>query len=362
MNFGVFLTTGQLPPLTQEEVFENSIVYAQEAERLGFSGAWVLEHHFTRYGLCSSPLTMAAFLLGRTQTLRVGTAVSVLPLYHPVQLAEQVAIIDQLSDGRLDFGIGRGLFAKDFDVFGVSPDQSHELMREWSDIIVSAWTEDVVGAQSEHIQFNPVPVYPTPRTRPRPPMYVVCESPGTTEWVAAKGYPMMMSWWLEREAMRSQVELYESVAQAYGHNPKGVKHVLSCIAHVGDTREEARDAVRENLSWWRRVGREAMLKFEELQKLPNYAAIARRWEDRLLSGEGDVDSAEREADERLLDLNLIGTAEECLETLEGLVEATGVEHIICGFEAAGSQENTLAAMERFEKEVMAVAGKTAERV
>lgn len=356
MKFGVFLTTAQLPEQSQEEVFENSLAYAEEAERLGFTGVWPLEHHFTRYGLCSSPLTMAAFLLGRTKSLRVGTAVSVLPLYHPVQLAEQVAIIDQMSDGRLDFGIGRGLFAKDFEVFGAQADKSHTMMKQWSDLIIEAWTSEVVGADSEEISFPAVPVYPTPKTKPHPPVYVVCESPTTTEWVASKGYPMMMSWWLEREAMRAQMELYDEVARANGHDPEGVDHILSCIAHIADTPEEARDAVRENLAWWRQVGQEAMIKFEELRKLPNYAYMARRWEDQLLSGEGDSDAGEEAAVERLLDLNMIGTAEEVVTRLQDIAEATGVNHVICGFEAAGPQDSTVEAMRRFAGDVMPAFG------
>lgn len=352
MKFGLFLTTAQYPGCTQEEVFDNSTAFAIEAERLGFDGAWVLEHHFSRFGICSHPITMAGYLLGKTTKLRVGTAVCVLPFYHPVQLAEQVAILDQLSQGRFDFGIGRGLFRKDFEAFNSDPEKSHLIMREWIDIIKRAWTEDVVEAHSELIDFAPVPLYPTPRVQPHPPIYVVCESSSSTEWVATQGYPMILSWWLEREAIRSQIELYDEVAQANGHNPAQADHVLSCIGSIADTRAEAKDAIRENIAWWRKVLMEIMLKFDQLRTLENYQFTFRRWEEQILSGGGDPDAGERATIERLLDLNIIGTPEECVERLTELVVTTGVRHFVIGFEGVADRDRAIESMRRFAQEVM----------
>lgn len=352
MKFDVFVTTAHYPKWTQEEVFDNTTHYAVEAERLGYHGAWVLEHHFTRFGLCAHPVTLAAYILGKTTTLRVGTAVCVLPLYHPLQIAEQVAMVDQLSNGRFDFGVGRGLFQKDFDAFGVDPSKSHLIMREWLDIIKRAWTEDVVEAHSELIDFAAVPLYPTPRVKPHPPIYVVCESPSSTEWVASQGYPMLLSWWLEREALRSQVELYNEVARSHGHDPSKAEHVLSAIACVADTQEEAKDQIRDNIGWWRKVGQEALLKFEELRKLGNYELVLRRWEEQILAGSGDPDAGERAALERLLDLNLVGTPEHCVDRIVELVETTGIRHFIVGFEGVGDRERILQSMRRFTEEVV----------
>jgi alkanal monooxygenase alpha chain len=352
MKFGVFVTTAHHPNQTQEEVFDNTTVYAVEAERLGFDGAWVLEHHFTRFGLCAHPVTLSAYLLGKTTTLRVGTAVCVLPLYHPLQTAEQVAMVDQLSGGRFDFGVGRGVFQKDFDAFGVDPAKSHLIMREWLDIIKRAWTENVVEAHSELIDFAPVPLYPTPRTKAHPPIYVVCESPTSTEWVASQGYPMLLSWWLEREAIRSQVELYNEVARAHGHDPAGADHVLSAIGCLADSEEEAKARIRDNIGWWRKVQQEALLNFDELRKLPNYEFVLRQWEDQILAGDGDPDAGERAALERLLDLNLVGTPDQVADRIVGLFEATGVRHLVVGFEGTGDRELALESMRRFADEVM----------
>lgn len=352
MNFGLFLTTAQPPILTQEDVFDNSRHYAQLAEELGFDSAWTLEHHFTRYGLCGDPLVMAGFLLGATSTLRVGTAVSVLPIHHPIQLAERGALLDQLSGGRFDFGIGRGGFIKDFEVFGQDPKESHLLMREWIGICEQAWAGEVVERDNDLVKIPAVPVYPTPRTPGGPKVYVVCESSSSTEWVASQGYPMMMSWWLEKEAMRAQVDLYNEVAEAHGHPTEGVDHQISCLVSVGDTYEQARAAVHENFDWFRRTGQQAAFKVQELRKLPNYRDLLRKWEEFALKQEGDFDAANRQHTENVLDLNVIGTPEQCIEHLADLCDATGVRHVLCGFEGHGQRELVSENMERFATEVM----------
>jgi alkanal monooxygenase alpha chain len=352
IKFGLFLTTAQAPGLTQEDVFNDSTHYALLAEELGFYGAWTLEHHFTRYGLCGSPLTMAGYLLGKTSRLRVGTAVSVLPLHNPIHLAEQAALLDQLSGGRFDFGIGRGGFTKDFEVYGVPADRSHEYMREWIAIIEEAWTCDVVERSNELIEFPAVPVYPTPRTVGGPPVYAVCESPSSTEWVASQGYPMMMSWWHDREAMRAQIELYNAVAEANGHDPNGVDHVISCVVSVGDTYDAAREAIYDNFDWFRRTGQQAAFKLQELRKLPNYGELLRRWEEFALKQDGDFDKANRQHTENVLNLNVIGTPQQCIDRIAELRDATNVHHFICGFEGHGTREPVSDNMRRFAEEVI----------
>jgi alkanal monooxygenase alpha chain len=358
-RFGLFLTTAQIPGLTQEEVFDNSTHYAVLGEQLGYDSAWTLEHHFTRYGLCGDPLVMAGYLLGKTTTLKVGTAVSVLPLYHPIHLAERVGLLDQLSDGRFLFGIGRGGFIKDFEVFNPKPELSHSMMREWIGIIQEAMQPDsVIERDNELIQIPAVPVYPTPRTHGGPPVYVVCESPSSTEWVASQGLPMMMSWWLEKEAMRAQVDLYNEVAQAHGHDTEGVDHIISCIASVGDSYEQARAAVHANFDWFRRTGQQAAFKVKELRKLPNYADLLRKWEEFALSQDGDIDKANRQHTENVLNLNVIGTPQQCIDHLGELMEVTGVRQVLCGFEGHGERAAVSANMTRFAEEVMPVLQKT----
>jgi alkanal monooxygenase alpha chain len=356
LQFDILMTTAQPPELTQQQVFDNSLQLARHAERLGFGGAWILEHHFTRYGLCSNPLTMAAFILGTTERLRVGTAVSVLPLYHPVQLAEQVALLDRLSGGRFDLGIGRGQFAKDFEVFDVDPQTSHTVMHEWIEIMEMAWRDPVVEWNGRHATIPPVPVYPTPQSPEGPSVRVVADSASTTEWAASKGYPMMLGWWLDHDAMRSQLDLYDEVARAHGHDPAGVDHVAACIVSVAETREAAADGIRDTLRWWRQVAEEVIFKFEELRKLSNYKAMFRRWEEFTLAAGGDAARGQEDALQRLLDINIVGTPDDCVARLRSLVRATGIRHFICGFEGWRQLPLIERNMESFAERVVPFAG------
>ncbi|MGW6015929.1 LLM class flavin-dependent oxidoreductase, partial [Streptomyces sp. NPDC055210] len=180
MRFDVMLTTAQRPGLEQNDVFTNAVETAGWAEELGYRGIWMLEHHFTRYGLCNSAITMAAYLLGRTRTLRVGSAITIVPLEHPVKLAERVAMIDQLSGGRFDFGVGRGTYVRDFEAFGADMSVNHLTFLQTMKDVLRAWSDEpytVQGAAGRTLAA--LPVNPRPLTRPHPPVFVASNSPDT---------------------------------------------------------------------------------------------------------------------------------------------------------------------------------------
>ena len=113
MQFGLFLNNGVFDGVDDAAALQLSVDSARLAESLGYDRLWVTEHHFIDFGVCSSALTLAGFLLGLTQRIRVGTAVVLAPLVHPITLAEQVALLDQVSGGRLDLGLGRGGYSLD---------------------------------------------------------------------------------------------------------------------------------------------------------------------------------------------------------------------------------------------------------
>ncbi|MYA19834.1 MAG: LLM class flavin-dependent oxidoreductase, partial [Chloroflexi bacterium] len=121
MQFGLFLNNGIFEGVDDARALALTVETAELAEELGYDELWVTEHHFIEYGVCSSAITLAGFLLGRTSRIRVGTAVTLAPLVHPVALAEQTALNDQLSGGRFDLGLGRGGYELDYQVFGVPP-------------------------------------------------------------------------------------------------------------------------------------------------------------------------------------------------------------------------------------------------
>lgn len=353
VDFSISLTTAVPPDSSDQYVLEYSVEQARLAESLGFRGAWILEHHFTPFGVCPSALTMASFLLGMTERLRVGTAVSVVTLDHPIRIAEQVALLDQLSGGRLDLGVGRGQFRDDFKVFGVDPAKTRETLREWMDIAVRAWTEGSVEASGDLIEFPRVPVMPAPRTKPHPPVYVAATSPTTVEWAASRGFGLLIQHGRTAERAASTLELYADIARSSGHDPDAIEHVLFCIAHVADTAEQAKQAVFDNIKWWSETLRTVAFSYDELSRLPGYEAHFRDWQQRLMAGLTTKETTVTDAHtQEIIDSNPIGTPDYCIGKLHDLVERTGIRHVVVGCEGAGKREEILTSMERFAGEVM----------
>ncbi|MGW4365711.1 LLM class flavin-dependent oxidoreductase [Nocardia takedensis] len=349
MKFSVVLTCALAPGADQTETIRRTLRYAQEAEKAGYQGVWLLEHHFTPYGLCPSPLTMASYILGQTTRLRVGTAVCVLPLYHPVRFAEDVALIDQMSGGRLDVGVSRGGGERDFQAFGVDPGRNHLITREWLDIAERAWRGENIEQKSDFIELPPAQVNPQPLAG-RPPLYLACQSPSSVEMAAERNMGMLLSYWLQRENIVSQIELYEETRTAAGLPP--VEHAAACIAFPADSREEALDAVRPHLSWWRKEAQEVFFALEKLRLLGNYDHQVREWEREIVGGRAASDGTVQDSSvDKLLDLNPVGTVGECVDKLGSLAEDTGIGHFMCGFEGPAEEGPVIEAMWRFAEEV-----------
>ena len=346
IKWGVYLSTANWPGETQRAVFDRSEAMTRAAEDLGYEGVWLLEHHFTKYGLCPSPLTMAAHILGSTKRIKVGTAVNVLPLDHPVRLAENVALLDQMSRGRLRLGVGRGYFFKDYKVFGADIRKNNEAMSVWMDVMLRAWKTGKASCEHELLTFPEVDVYPEPYTKPHPPVYVACSSPSRTEWAAERGFPMLIDYLKEDEEKLSQLELYRQVAAENGHDPDQIDHLLSCIAYVGDP--SLADRIRKQLIWWEHESMRASELFAPQNKnVENYAYYFRQRETAILRGEWEPE----QRCERVLELSPTGTPDVCIERLQSTIDLTGIKHIALGFEGLGDTGLVLESMHRFMAEV-----------
>jgi alkanal monooxygenase alpha chain len=350
MQWGAFLITPSLPEENHHDVLKNSIAYARGAEEMGYDDLWMLEHHFTGYGICGSPMTMAAFVLGNTRRIKVGTAVSVLPLEHPIRLAESVSLLDNMSNGRFMFGVGRGLFVKDFKVFGVDMEYNRERMEEGVDIILRAWRNDTVKGEGTFYNFNEVAVFPRVFTKPNPPIYAAVHSPSSIDWAARHGFPLLLSHFQDDEVRLAHVELYSQIAADHGYDPDSIDHAVSCLAGVGDTSEAVRAASRRRMRWWQsEFFRATDLFTPENIGMRGYEWYARRWEQEAISGRYPIE----ERVERDFSANPIGSVQECIDRLSRTAEVTGVKHFILGFESLeGGSGPVLESMRRFKEEVI----------
>src|SRR6185503_20505586 len=177
MKVGVlqfFSWPGRRGPL--EEVYANALERIEIMDKVGFDAVWLAEHHFTTFSVCPSVHMLGTMAAARTRRLRIGTAVSLAALYHPLRLAEEVALLDMLSGGRVNWGAGRGFAHSEFDAFGVPPEQSAERFREAVEIVLKAWADGPLSYHGRHFSFDGVEVLPKPLQRPQPPVWMAATS------------------------------------------------------------------------------------------------------------------------------------------------------------------------------------------
>src|SRR5579884_2817994 len=200
MQFGLFGSAAARRPSASEEAdfdsaegFRDFIEYNIEAEALGFHGTFVVEHHFTGYGQVSATINLLTWLGARTRTLRLGTAVMVLPWHNPVLLAEQAATLDLLSGGRLDFGIGKGYRYNEFAGFCIDMAEAEARFEEALHVLTRAFTADApFSHHGRYWRFDNIVVEPPSAQKPHPPFWMGAGSASSVREVARRGYDLML--------------------------------------------------------------------------------------------------------------------------------------------------------------------------
>lgn len=332
MQCDVFLFTAQFAAMTHSEVISAAVEYALTAERCGYDGAWITEHHFIPYGLCPSAATMAGFILGRTSRLKVGTAVSLLPLHHPVQLAEQAALLDHLSNGRFQLGVGRGGPVIDLEVFGSSLARYECGLPESVDLILQTWTQESVAADGEFFKFRRVTPNLRPLTQPHPPLSVACHSGNTIEVAAQRGLPMLLFLHLDDDAKLALLTRYNEIAEQHGHDPSRIEHIWAVVGYVADSQAEAQQVVSTTLPPWLKESAQAyqFLRPEDSQREDVEAFL-----------------------QMILHHHPIGTPEFCVERLATTMERTGLQQVMVVLETPADRQRTVENIERFSGQVLA---------
>lgn len=331
MRLGVFLlgaTFGDQDPGDALRTAAESVVAAETA---GFDEAWIAEHHFMTYGTCPSAITFAGHALGATDRITVGTAVSVLSTVHPVALAEQTRMLDQLSGGRFALGVGRGGPWIDLDVFGTGIERYDHGFPDGVDVLLDGLSGDTVRGDGTTFTFPEVPLVPPPHTRPRPPVTVACTSQATTALAAARGLPMLLGMHIGTEEKNRMLATYADAAHAAGRDPAGVAHTSVVLAHVADDRDTALHHLRESLPRWLGPG------------LAGYVPVA----GRSRPSRDPVEYAET-----LCRLHPVGSPEDCADHLHEHVTATGVDRVLMMVEGGGSRARTLDTIRRLGAEVL----------
>jgi alkanesulfonate monooxygenase SsuD/methylene tetrahydromethanopterin reductase-like flavin-dependent oxidoreductase (luciferase family) len=194
MEFGIFHEFPSLPGRSDAEAFAQSFELVDGAERWGLDAMWLGELHFDpARSVLSAPLCIASAIAARTQRMKIGLAVQVLPLCHPLRLAEEAATVDQISQGRLIFGVGRSGVARTYEAYGVPYAESRERFAEILEIVRKAWTQDAVSYEGKYHSFADVAVVPKPYQKPTPPIRVAATSADTFVSIGRQGLPIFVA-------------------------------------------------------------------------------------------------------------------------------------------------------------------------
>lgn len=237
---------------TEKEIVDEQFDIMVRAEEFGFDSVWPAEHHFSEYGYCASPVVTLAALATRTQRIRLGTGVVVLPLNHPVRTAEEYAMLDLLSGGRVDLGVGRGYQPHEFAGYGVDQSRTRELFRESIEVIQKAWTAERFSYEGEFYRFRDLSVRPKPLQKPHPPIWMASLSPQTFQICGQYGFHLMCAPVFGFDVNRgaSQIAEYRAALQEHGRDPADFRVAALCMTYVAESTQEALADFREAVMWY----------------------------------------------------------------------------------------------------------------
>ena len=261
MEIGLFTEFQCAPGMSEAQAFDESLAEMTAAEEMGFDAVWLAEIHFQKdRSVLSSPLIIATAIAAMTRRVKIGIAVQVLPLAHPLHLAEDVATLDHLSKGRLDFGVGRSGLPEHYQRFNIPYSESRERFQETLDILLKAWTEERFSYEGKYYQFHDVCVLPKPYQKPYPPLRVAATTRDTYPMVGRMGLPIFIAVRTTSISdLKSFIGGYHEGWREAGHPGRG-EVALIVPVYLADTERRAREEAEASTMHFFRTIAEALGK------------------------------------------------------------------------------------------------------
>jgi alkanesulfonate monooxygenase SsuD/methylene tetrahydromethanopterin reductase-like flavin-dependent oxidoreductase (luciferase family) len=328
MRLGFYVTG------SQGSDYADLLEQVEFAERSGFDSVWLRERHFHRdhggRNFFSSPLVTAAYIAARTRRIRIGVGARVLPLDHPIHVAEAAATVDRISGGRLDLGIAR-IGENDLyeSAFGVSGADSRTRFEESLEVILRAWSGQPFSYAGQHYSLPEVSVAPTPVQQPHPPVYLVGITQETLRFGAARGMPLLLAGAQPARLVGETQRDYRSLLDTAGHDADGTVLPVNRFVYVGETDEDALEDTKG-----------AVMEFIERR-----GSVIRDF----LSMNGDEVTYDRLCDE----VFVFGGPDSCVKRIQALAAQVDLRSLILTFNYFTiGHERCRASMERFVEHVM----------
>jgi len=346
MKFGMLHLFENPLGRTEKEIVDEQFDIMVRSEEYGFDSVWPAEHHFSEYGYCASPAVSLAAVAARTKKIRLGTGVVVLPLNHPIRIAEDYAIIDLMSGGRVDLGLGRGYQPHEFQGYGIDQTRSRDMFREGVEIIQKAWTEERFTYEGEFYQAHDLSVRPKPLQKPHPPIWMASLSPETFELCGRYGFNLMCAPVFGFDVNRgaAQIEQYRQALRDHGRDPANFEVAGLTMTYVADTSQAALDDFADPVMWYYHTftkyiapppGQEAVPTYEMYTRARDFLASA-TW-DAVVKG-GAV---------------IAGSPDRVVDRIGRITEACGITHYLCWTRIGGlAHSKVMRSMELMASKVM----------
>ncbi len=333
MQFGVFYQIPCSEGQTPADRYADVMAQVQLADQLGYDMAWLAELHFARsFSVMPAPLLMAAALSQTTQRIMLGTAVNLLPLHHPLRIAEEVATLDVLSGGRAVFGIGRGSNPNHYRGYGIPIEERNDRFVEGLDLALRAWKEEELDYDGQFYQAHGIRLEPKPIQQPHPPVYVASNGADTFPLVGTLGHSILVTpLIITVQGVSDGLANYRDTLVKHGHDPSAVKVVVNVPVYVGETQEEAKAGFAPTVN--------------------NYLGTLRSMQN---NSRGSGRAFQIGYDDLYNELGAIGTPEQVTERLAYFRELYDPQEIMCWFNIGGmlTNEEVGRSMRLFADEVM----------
>jgi natural product biosynthesis luciferase-like monooxygenase protein len=337
VKFGIFSLPTYFPEVDGglQDFYQHILSMLRDAERLGFDHAWCNEHHFHPYGgMIPAPAVLLSAVAAQTSRIRLGTSVALLPLHHPLEQAESYAMLDQISGGRLELGIGRGFIPYDYETMGVAYADSQDRLYESLEVMLAAWQRQPFSYHGRYYQYDDVSVWPVPLQKPHPPIWgSATRSEESFAWFGRQGYDLLTVVYLfPVTRLAEYLTVYREAAASAGHDPATKRVSTHFQVYCTENGDEAR-----------RVGKKAIIRYSE---------EITRARERGASPPPPIQHLTFEevlADGRVC----MGNPDDCAAILERAREMLGLTNVDCTFYYGGiPYDRARASFELFAREVM----------
>ncbi len=336
---------------SEAQYYKENIELIEYADRVGLDEVWLAEHHFTDYGVMPSTQVFGAYAAARTERIRIGTGVCVLPFHNPVRVAEEFAFLDQLSDGRLDFGVGRGYQPGEFRGYGIPFEESHQRFNESLEIVRKAWTQESFDHHGEIFDFEDVRVRPRPIQSPHPPLFGASFNPDTIKYQAMQGLNLLFT---PLTTPPEVITDYRSRLAQGGHDPEDFRVGGLAFVYIHEDREQALADFAEPCMWYFRTFT-SLIPAREYPEAEGYYKNLHATLDAFVKGydSGELSFWDVVENSPFRHAFLVGDPEYVRGKLDNLLEMYDMSDVLCWTRLGGlDHQKVMASMERLMVDVV----------